>query len=490
MMKNKFANYIAYREQSEDKPNNNVLSKIKLKKNDGSNDFLPFSVSKSSRPNLRILLKAFDISDQVSLGYTTIEKNKGEVEPTLKKKVIYLTGGAVRDHLKNKTPKNYNLVTNATASEIKLILKHPDNRFIEIAPQKPEKASLEKYNRLPEASEKNKMFYASRWDKGGKEIEFTIVINDEKFNLATMSKASKSGMVEPESADITDSIEDDAHNRDFTINSLYLPLNNSDGDNTDLIDMYGGAHHLKNNQIVSVNDDFESRVNEDPNTALRYIRMISKFGDSDSPSKKHISIIKKNDKLFDLPKDVLKKEFLSNLEDPDIDTRKYLKLLDGLGILHHIHPASNLDDMPPNLVGDRWLTPAWLAKDEDAEGLKGMLVDHGWSKQEASDISHLVKMHQWAKNKYDPNMFYDLKSHKHGMTSSKVKEWMKMSNFKDPQVAAFFMHDDSDLKPYVDTSMGKKINPEYINSLGRTPQGDDFEKTKRHLSTKRFMDSY
>ena len=124
MMKNKFANYIAYREQNEDKPNNNVLSKIKLKKNDGSNDFLPFSVSKSSRPNLRILLKAFDISDQVSLGYTTIEKNKGEVEPTLKKKVIYLTGGAVRDHLKNKTPKNYNLVTNATASEIKLILKN------------------------------------------------------------------------------------------------------------------------------------------------------------------------------------------------------------------------------------------------------------------------------------------------------------------------------------------------------------------------------
>lgn len=489
-MKNIFSKYIAYREQNEDKPNNVVMSKIKLKKSDDSNDFMPFSVTKGSRPNLRILLKAFDISDQVPLGYTTIEKNKGEVEPTLKKKTIYLTGGAVRDHLKNKTPKNYNLVTNATASEIRMILKHPENRFAEVLPQNSDKAKSEKYNKLPESTDRNKYFYASRWDKSGKELEFTVVINGEKFNLATLTKASKSNYVTPDSADITDSIQDDAMNRDFTINSLYLPLNNSDGDNTDLIDLFGGAHHLKNNQIVSVNDDFESRVNEDPATALRYIRMISKYGDADSPVKKYITVIKKNDKMFDLPQDVLKKEFLTNLEDPDVDTRKYLRFMDSLGLLGKINPLYNLEDMPTNLMGDRWITNAWLSRNEDADNLMEKLLQSGWSKQEASDIVHLVKMYQWGKNNFDPNSFYDLKKAKHGMTINKIKDFLKMVGMNAPQIGSYFMHDDSDLQPYINTDIGRRVNPEYISFLGKTPQGDEFEKVKRHLSTKRFTDNF
>lgn len=489
-MKNMFSNYVVYREQNEDKSNNMVLSKIKLKKSDDSNDFSPFTVSKSFRPNLRILMKAFDISDQVPLGYTTIEKNKGEIEPTLKKKVIYLTGGALRDHLKNKTPRNYNLVTNATASEIKMILKHPENRFAEIQPADKEKAKTEKYNRLPEATNKNKFFYASRWDKSGKEMEFTIVINGEKFNLATLTKASKSGNVVPDSADITDALADDAMNRDFTMNSLYLPLSNSDGDNTDLIDMFGGAHHLKNSQVVDVNDGFEKRISEDPSTALRYIRMLTKYGNSDVPVKKYISIIKKNDKMLDLPKDVLNKDFLSNIEDPDIDVRKYLKMLDSVGLLHRIQPCCDTNELPANLTGDRWLTPAYLSKDEELEGLGDKLMDFGWSRQLASDIVHLIKLYRWAKNNYDSESFYDLKTAKHGMTSNKIKDWMKMLGFNSPQVAAYLMHDDSDLKPYVSTSLGKKINPSYIDALGKTPQGEDFEKTKRMLSTKRFTDSF
>lgn len=489
-MKNKFAKYVAYREQNEDRPNNVVMSKIKLKKSEDSNEFMPFSVTKGSRPNLRLLLKAFDISDQVPLGYTTIEKKKGEVEPTLKKKTIYLTGGAVRDHLKNRTPKNYNLVTNATASEIRMILKHPENRFAEIMPEDKDMAKRQKYINLPEASARNKLFYASRWDKSGKELEFTVVINGEKFNLATLSKASKSNYITPESADITDSIEDDAKNRDFTINSLYLPLNNSDGDNTDLIDLFGGAHHLKNNQVVSVNDDFESRVNEDPNTALRYIRMISKFGDPDTPVKKYITVIKKNDKMLDLPKDVLKKEFLANLEDPDIDTRKYLRIMDNLGLLHKVNPLYNMEDMPNNLVGDRWMTNAWLSRNENTDDLLEKLLDSGWSKQEASDIVHLVKMYQWGKNNYDSNSFYDLKSSRHGLTKNKIKDFMKMVGMNTPQISAYFAHDDSDLQPYINTDIGKRVNPEYVNFLGKTPQGDEFENAKRFLSTKRFLDSF
>ena len=146
--------------------------------------------------------------------------------------------------------------------------------------------------------------------------------------------------------------------------------------------------------------------------------------------------------------------------------------------------------MPANLSGDRWLTPAWLSREEDTSTLADKMMDAGWGRQLASDISHLVKLYQWGKNNFDPNLFYDLKKAKHGMTNNKIKDWMKLLGYNSPQVTAYFMHDDSDLQPYVNTSLGKKINPEYISVLGKTPQGDEFEKTKRILSTKRFTDSF
>ena len=157
-MKNRFSKFMQMKEQSENKANRIVPSRVKLNKNDG--DFQPFNVSRASRANLRMLLKAFEISDQIGVGYTTIDKSRGEVEPKLKRKSIYLTGGAVRDHLAGKTPSDYNLVTDATASEIRMILKHPENRFVELKPESDR--FTEKYKNLPEETSKNKSFSVSR----------------------------------------------------------------------------------------------------------------------------------------------------------------------------------------------------------------------------------------------------------------------------------------------------------------------------------------
>ena len=448
-MKNKFSRFMAFREQNETKPNNTVMSKVRLSKD---SDYMPFNVSKGNRANLRILMKSFDNSDKTGIGYTTIEKSKGEVEPTLKRKALYLSGGSVRDHLKNKTQKNYNLVTDATASEIRMILKHAENSFIEIKPKNESKASSDKYAKLLKESNRNKYFYASRWDKGGKESEFTIVINGEKFELSTMSKSSKSKLVDLDSFEATGSLEDDASNRDF-------------------------------------NDDFKSRIEEDPGTAMRYARMLSKYGNPDDVAKKYSSAIKGSERMGDLSKDYAKKEFFGSIEDPDIDSRKYLRLMDSLGLLRNIMPDYSLEDMPTSMKGDRWLTTAWLTKDKDSEELKDMLVGNGWSKQEAGDIAHLVSLYKWSKSNFDPSMFYDLKSAKTGLTKGKIKDWMKMGRFDGPQMGSFLSHDDSDLSPYVDTVFGKKVNPAYVDMLGHSPKGDDFERTKRHLSTKRFLDN-
>lgn len=485
-MRNRFSKFMQMKEQAEAKPNRIVPSKIKLSKNDG--EFMPFNVSRGSRSNLRVLMKAFEISDQIGVGYTTIDKGRGEIEPKLKRKTIHLTGGAVRDHLAGKTPRDYNLVTDATASEIRMILKHQENNFVEVKPENKDKFQ-NKYKNLPEDSNRKKTFSVSRWDKAGKEMAFKVTINGEDFDLSIMSKSPKSKSYDADSFDATSALEDDAMNRDFTINSMYIPLNNSDGDNTELIDPFGGAHHIKSRDLVSVNDDFESRFNEDPSIAMRFAKMTCKYGNGEKPCKKITSVIKGNEKLKDIPKDVFKKEFNSGLEDSGIDTRKYIKLLDNLGILPLIMPQYSIDDMQPNIKGDRWLTPAYMLRNSDMDNVIDALVDNGWSKSEASDISHLINLYKWAKSSYDPSMFYDLKHTKSGLTKSKIGDWMNMNGFKEPHVKSFLDHDDSDLKPYVDTLIGKKINPSYADFLGHNPKGEDFERTKKYLSTKRFLDN-
>lgn len=76
----KFSNYLKLRESKE---TNFITSKIKLQKELGSKEFTPFTVNKNSHSNLRPIIKAFTNSNQVGLGYTTIDKTKGEIEPQL-----------------------------------------------------------------------------------------------------------------------------------------------------------------------------------------------------------------------------------------------------------------------------------------------------------------------------------------------------------------------------------------------------------------------
>lgn len=493
-MKTLFSKYFMLREETGAKPDEkqNITSKIKLQKKEGSKEFAPFTINRTSHPNLRFLIKAFEQSDKVGVGYTTIEKTKGEVEPQLKKKTLYLVGGAVRDHLKGKTPRNYDLVTDATPSEMRMILTQPEADFTETKPRDGDFANDERYANLPAPGKKNKVFYASRWDKQGKELEITAEINGEQFQIATLSKSSKSRRVQPDKGESAASVEEDASNRDFTINSLYIPLTTSDGDNSELIDPHGGAHHLKNNEVVAVGN-FADRLAEDPSTSLRYAKMLTRFGNPDKIPDQYMAALSRHKDLADVPKDHIRKEFLNGLEHPDSDPRKFMKVFKQTGLLGAVFPGVdfNEEDMPEDFRGDRWLAPAWVLRDNEPEDVKNLLQAGGWSKQEASDIAYLVKLYHWAgKNKYDPDMFYDMKNTHTGLTKSKIREWMQMAKAHGPEFDSFLNHDDSDLAFYTKGEDGKKkVNPAYTKHLGRAPQGHEFEDVKRHLSTKKFKDS-
>ena len=390
-----FQKYYLFRENT-----NSLISKIKLGKSEFDSEFQPFLIDKKNHTNLRILLRIFEKSPEVGMGYTVLDK-KGETEPRLKKKSIYLTGGSVRDHLKGKTPRNYNLVVDASPSEIEMILN---------------------YSGVVKNDKNAKYSYSIiKKDKNGKPIEFLIQINGDIFYLSPLNKSVKSKYHSPEEVDLTTSLEDDAKGRDFTINAMYIPLKNYNGENSELIDVYGGAHHLKNGQIVSIGS-FEKRVKEDPVMAHRYVRMESKYGKNKKFPSKYKEL---TNSLADNSINY-KDEFLSGYENDDTDKAKYLNLYNDSGLLKNIYPSCEVqyDTMPQELMGDKFLTSAWLLRNNPNENLKNM-SSAGWSQPEIRDIMHLINIYKIYKN----NILDDDKSYLNqncGLPNYKINKWINV----------------------------------------------------------------
>jgi hypothetical protein len=203
-----------------------------------------------------------------------------------------------------------------------------------------------------------------------------------------------------------------------------------------------------------------------------------------------MSVVKAH-KDWKLPSGCAKTEFVKGLENPDTDARKYMKTASDSGLLNLIFPniEFNGDDLPEELKNDRWMSAAWTLRNNNPDDVRQILLQGGWSKQEANDVVYLVKLFQWSKGKFDPDQFYDMVQTHSGLTRSKIKDWMQMSKAHNPDVDTFLSFDSGDLSPYQSEEDGKKkINPLYVQFMGRTPVGGEFDAIKRTLMTNRWND--
>jgi hypothetical protein len=172
------------------------------------------------------------------------------------------------------------------------------------------------------------------------------------------------------------------------------------------------------------------------------------------------------------------------LEHPDTDPRKFMKSAHSCGLLNNILPDVEFDpqDMPENFRGDRWLSTAWILRNNSQDSIKEILSSNGWSEQEANDIAFLVRLYDWGSKDFDPEDFYDVKSSHTGLTKSKLKDWMKMAGLDNDNFNKFMDYDASDLTPYISDSYGKKsLNPLFKDVMGRTPVGQEFDYIKKDL---------
>ena len=121
------------------------------------------------------------------------------------KKKLFVVGGAVRDAILGKNPKDFDLATDAKPDEVLAIAKKGGLKTVEV----------------------------------GKQFGVVIVAGHE---IATFRKDVGKGR-RPSSVDYTD-IEGDVKRRDLTINALFYDL-----DRGEIVDLVGGIADLKKKKI-------------------------------------------------------------------------------------------------------------------------------------------------------------------------------------------------------------------------------------------------
>ena len=159
----------------------------------------------------------------------------------------YLVGGAVRDLLLNKQPKDFDIATSAHPEQIKKVL--PSTRII------------------------GRRFRLAHVHFGREFLEVATF-------RAPHDKSDK-GLVSNDGRIIHDNVygtvAEDALRRDFTINALFYDLESGD-----VLDFVGGMQDIESCQLRLIGDP-EVRYREDPVRMLRGIRFMAKLGFSLEP---------------------------------------------------------------------------------------------------------------------------------------------------------------------------------------------------------------
>ncbi len=381
---------------NKEKDSEPLSTKISL--GDG-NDFKPFFVSDDpnsqyygKNSGLAPIIRAF--KKGANWGWSKDEKTGDDKPVKTGSKKLFLTGGALRDHLSGKTPRNIELATNASPDEIMKILKEAKLKFIG----------------ENDRNEPNTFFILSK-NKTGRPFKFGIRSKDQLYELAGFTKKYDAENHEPGSQ------LDDAKSRDFTINAMYLNLTNDDGPNRELQDYFGGVHHLKSGNVKSIGP-LSQRIQENPSSAFKFARMLNRYGEEPNPE--DVDAIKNSDISIE-PKAAVE-EFFKGLDYDDCNCNKYLNLYNSLGLLKHIFPFENLDLDIPSDMSDKHCALAWMLKKNHPDMLQNGIGDR-IAPEKLKKIIFLVK--SLGLPGMDDNGLTNLKTQylMSGMPEKKVKIW-------------------------------------------------------------------
>jgi tRNA nucleotidyltransferase/poly(A) polymerase len=444
-------------EVNDDKENKNEWKKefIKLEKG-----FVPPS-------NMKYLIQAFLNSSEIKIMDDTSK------ELTMPKKTLYLSGGSVRDFLKNKTPKNFNLVTNATPEQVALIL---NNAGFKLKNDSSMKLSFE-----PEMAKENDDKLWMDGEIKDKPISIIAAVNGDEFEISTFLKDS-------DSTEYTDDIEEDAKRRDLTINSMYIELSKPDGENNKLYDPTKHGWYDITQGNIKVLGDVGKKFEKDKLKILRMIRFYSQYGQGELSKDIKQAIKELKSDISDIPLEKTKEEFIKGLINPEVDPRKYIKTYANLNILQQIFPDVELNlEVPANFANkkDKILALAWILQNNSLEKVEEILSpvrkvkekyqETGWSSQERKSVIFLLKLKE-----FDLDYIDDLIEEKKfvGLSKDQIKNWVDMFDSEGqstrPQWAKLIKSFASFDPDY--TKLLKKGNSNIVKYVNKEKIKDMFDK--------------
>ena len=254
-------------------------------------------------------------------------------------KKLFVVGGAVRDAILGKNPKDFDLATDAKPDEVLAIAK---------------KGGLKTY-------------------EVGKQFGVVIVAGHE---IATFRKDVGKGR-RPSSVDYTD-IEGDVKRRDLTINALFYDL-----DRGEIVDLVGGIADLKKKKIRTVGKPVE-RFDEDPLRKMRALRFQGALGGK--LGKETEKALRQNPSLKGVSKERIRDEFVKSIKKAK-SPKKYLQLADSLGFTKQILPGFQVK-VPYINENDYILFLSWILRKNDVNSLR-KLNGLAYPNQEIVDIQFL-----------------------------------------------------------------------------------------------------
>ncbi len=197
-------------------------------------------------------------ADQHQLPTEKISKNAIKVIKRLKQAGFeaYLVGGGVRDLLLGKSPKDFDVSTNATPEQVRRLFNNAriiGRRF-----------------RIVHIIYANDIIEVTTF-RGGNSNQLKVATPIQRDGKRYEVQVNQEGMLVRDNSYGT-SIEEDAQRRDFTINAIYLDIQSGD-----LIDFHGGLYDLTQG-VIDIIGDPETRYREDPVRILRAARFSAKLG--------------------------------------------------------------------------------------------------------------------------------------------------------------------------------------------------------------------
>jgi hypothetical protein len=260
---------------------------------------------------------------------------------------LYVIGGAVRDALLNKIPKDYDLATDAVPDKVE------------------EMMAKSGFKTLPT----------------GKAFGVINVFTDQgEYEVATFREDLSSGR-RPDAVSFTD-IEGDVKRRDLTINALFYDI-----DTKEVIDLVGGINDLKNGIVRTVGNP-EDRFGEDRLRILRAIRFAGRFGSDLDPAVD--AALQKDASLEGISGERIRDEFIKGLASAK-STKHFLEMIDKYGLFSWVFKGLDVNkrfidnDTPIVLI-------AMLLSKNELTPLAKKLNELKYSADEVKKITTLIAM--------------------------------------------------------------------------------------------------